>query len=44
MDGGIGGPMVSLLSPEVRQGLLRVVNYIEDMYGITVKPVRTTKV
>ena len=42
MDGGIGGPMVSLLSPEVRQGLLRVVNYIEDMYGITVKPVITS--
>ena len=43
MDGGIGGPMVSLLSPEVRQGLLRVVNYIEDMYGIQAKPVSISK-
>ena len=31
--------MVSPLSPEVRQGVLRVINYLEDMYGVTVKPV-----
>ena len=40
MDGGVGGPMVSLVSPEVKHGISRVVNYIEDMYGLTVKPVR----
>ena len=31
--------MVSPLSPEVRQGIQRVINYLEDMYAITVKPV-----
>ena len=40
MDGGVGGSMVSLVSPEVKHGISRVVNYIEDMYGLTVRPVR----
>ena len=31
--------MVSPLSPEVRQGILRVINYLEDTYGVIVKPV-----
>ena len=39
VDGTIGGPMVSSLSPEVKQGIQRVINYLEDMYGVTVKPV-----
>lgn len=40
MDGGVGGSMVSLVSPEVKHGISRVVNYIEDMYGLIVRPVR----
>ena len=39
LDEAIGGPMVSPLSPEVRQGILRVINYLEDTYGVIVKPV-----
>ena len=38
MDGGIGGSMVSLVSPEVKHGISRVVNYIEDMYGKYLNP------
>ena len=37
---GIGGPGVSRQSPEVRQALKRTVYYLEDVYGIVVKPVR----
>lgn len=40
LDGGIGGPGVSRVSPEIRQGLMRVVYYLEDVYGIVAKPVK----
>lgn len=40
MDGGIGGPGVSPPSPEVKQALHRVVNFIEDYLAVDVRPVR----
>ena len=40
LDGTIGGPGVSQINPEVRQALMRVTYYLEDVFGIEVKPVR----
>lgn len=40
MDGGVGSPLVSPVEPEVKQALIRVVNYVEDTFGIQVQPVR----
>jgi len=40
IDGCIGGSGVSRQSPEVRQALMRVVYYLEDVFGVIVKPVR----
>ena len=34
----IGGNLTSVLDPEVRLGLQSVVNYIEDFYGVRVRP------
>ena len=34
----IGGNLTSMLDPEVRLGLQSVVNYIEDFYGVQVRP------
>ena len=34
----IGGNLTSMLDPEVRLGLQSVVNYIEDFYGVRVRP------
>ena len=34
----VGGNLTSMLDPEVRLGLQSVVNYIEDFYGVRVRP------
>ena len=34
----IGGNLTSMIDPEVRLGLQSVVNYIEDFYGVRVRP------
>ena len=40
IEGGIGGSGVSRQSPEVRQAMMRAIYFLEDVYGINVKPVR----
>jgi len=35
----VGGAAVSLVSPEVRLGIQRVIYYLEDTFGVTVQPV-----
>ena len=35
----VGGSVVSCLDPEVRLAIQRVVDYLEDTYGVTVQPI-----
>jgi hypothetical protein len=43
LDCAIGSSLVSPVSPEISQCLFRVIDFLEDTYGVQVHPVKFTK-